>query len=351
MLVKNGADINHSNDVGKQPLHISCSDDHYEIVDMLLSKSAVIDGRDKEGTTPLISASKNGRAKIIRLLCDNKVGCIQAEQTTLLTITDTEKNGEYLVNNLTQTTLTYHEGTTNTQRPFIATLKNKNHKDSLNVTNKYILTEIGDRKTVVVIVGITSFLILVFICVLIVYCIRRKLRPRKFFHVIPNISPGQQDFNGHRNSLHYDIEDDINDYAEIDEERMCPDSPYSDQTSSDSNLSSSNKESKESVNDGYINPYHSLITDSKIKLNSEVVFEQEDKEEDEQLKNYSKLENTVISEKEEKTNDNPAKVIYLELEDMNNAEIKPVVVCENGDKKEDAIEHHVEWTFKRLNTM
>ncbi|VDI49836.1 Hypothetical predicted protein [Mytilus galloprovincialis] len=285
--------------------------------------------------------------------CDNEFGCVKVEQTTLITTYDTAHTEEYLVNNFTQTTLSYQESKTNAQRPSIAQLKNQNYKDILNVTNKYIPTDIGEHKTVVVIVGTTSFLIFVFICVLVVYCMCRKLRPRKIFQVIPNNSPDQQDNNGHRNSLHNETEDDINAYAEIDEERMCPDSPRSrtDQTSSDSNSSSSNKDSKESVNDGYINPYQALITDSKMKINSEVVFEQEDKKEDEQQRNYSKLENNVISEKVEKTNNNPAKVIYLELEDMNNAEIKPVVESENTDKKEDAIEHHIEWTFKRLNTM
>ncbi|VDI41100.1 Hypothetical predicted protein [Mytilus galloprovincialis] len=285
--------------------------------------------------------------------CDNEFGCVKVEQTTLITTNDTAHTEEYMVNNLTQTTLSYQESTTNAQRPSIAQLKNQNHKDILNVTNKYIPTEIGEHKTVVVIVGTTSFFIFVFICVLVLYFIRRKLRPRKIFHVIPNNSVGQQDNNGHRNSPHNEIEDDINAYAEIDEERMCPGTPRSrtDQTSCDSNSSSSSKDSKESVNDGYINPYQALITGSKMKLNSEEVFEHEDKEEDEQQRKYSKLENNVISENVEKTNNNQEKVIYLELEDTNNAEIKPVVDSESGDKNEDAIIRQVEWTFKRLNTM
>ncbi|CAC5390343.1 unnamed protein product [Mytilus coruscus] len=160
-----------------------------------------------------------------------------------------------------------------------------------------------------------------------------------------------QHIHSTRSSPNNEIEDNANAYAEIDEERMCPDSSSSrtDQSNGDSKSSSSSKDSKESVNDGYTNPYQALLSESKTKLSSEVVFEQEDREE--QQRRYSKLENNGISEKKENTNDNPEKVIYLELEDINTAEIMPVMESENGDTKEDNTKHHVEWTFKRLNTM
>ncbi|CAG2218053.1 unnamed protein product [Mytilus edulis] len=164
-----------------------------------------------------------------------------------------------------------------------------------------------------------------------------------------NNSTGQQDNSGHRCLPNNEIEDDV--YAEIDEERMCPDSPSSrtDKISSESKSSSSSKESKESVNEGYLNPYQALLTDSKMTIISGEIFDQEDKEE--QQRKYSKLENNVQSEKTKNTKGNPVKVIYLELEDIYNVKIKPSVESENGDTKDDNTALHVEWTFKRLNTM
>ncbi|XP_052075856.1 uncharacterized protein LOC127713942 [Mytilus californianus] len=70
--------------------------------------------------------------------CDNEMGCIKVEQTTLLTTNDTAKSEEYLVTNLTQTTLSYQEGTTNILRPIISQIKIQNHRDILNGTHPYI---------------------------------------------------------------------------------------------------------------------------------------------------------------------------------------------------------------------
>ena len=68
LFLKNGADINATNDQGQTPLHIATYMGHYETAKLLLEKGAKRDIRDKKGKTPLDIAEEEKYEDIVTLL-------------------------------------------------------------------------------------------------------------------------------------------------------------------------------------------------------------------------------------------------------------------------------------------
>ena len=54
--------------IGITPLHDACSEGHKEIVELLISKGAVLNAKDQDGKTPLDKAEHQERTKIADLL-------------------------------------------------------------------------------------------------------------------------------------------------------------------------------------------------------------------------------------------------------------------------------------------
>ena len=63
-----GVDVNVKDGIGITPLHDACSEGHKEIVELLISKGAVLNAKDQDGKTPLDKAEHQERTKIADLL-------------------------------------------------------------------------------------------------------------------------------------------------------------------------------------------------------------------------------------------------------------------------------------------
>src|SRR6267154_2992162 len=84
LLVNSGVDVNVSDDEGWAPLHAAAKYGHREIAELLLGSSANLDARNKEQETPLDISCYNGKSDVARLLIDrgsdinsrDEIGCI-----------------------------------------------------------------------------------------------------------------------------------------------------------------------------------------------------------------------------------------------------------------------------------
>lgn len=69
-LLNHGADVNsHNNEVS--PIYIACQNGHYSNVQILLSKGADVNKRQKKGISPIYIACQNGFFSIVQLLLSN----------------------------------------------------------------------------------------------------------------------------------------------------------------------------------------------------------------------------------------------------------------------------------------
>lgn len=66
LLLRNGANVNHQNEIGKAAIHRAVEYDQDEIVDLLLRYGADVNSTDYYGRTPLYMASRNGNQKIVK---------------------------------------------------------------------------------------------------------------------------------------------------------------------------------------------------------------------------------------------------------------------------------------------
>ncbi len=70
-LVKEGADINSTDEIDGTPLSLACSYGYYEIVKFLIDSGAEINKKDNSGNSSLILASLNGHFEIVKILFKN----------------------------------------------------------------------------------------------------------------------------------------------------------------------------------------------------------------------------------------------------------------------------------------
>ena len=71
LLLEHGADVNAKNDDGYTPLYWASRKGHTEIVNLLLKYGADVNTKDDDGNTPLYYASRNGHAEIVKLLLEH----------------------------------------------------------------------------------------------------------------------------------------------------------------------------------------------------------------------------------------------------------------------------------------
>lgn len=67
-LIKKGADVNFTNDVGRTPLHMAAISGNIDAVEMLLAAGANPNARDNSGKTPLDYARQRGNTRIASML-------------------------------------------------------------------------------------------------------------------------------------------------------------------------------------------------------------------------------------------------------------------------------------------
>ena len=95
-LIKNGANINLSNNKGWTPLHYACKHDYDSICKRLLDNNAQYEVKDEKGCTPLYIAAQNGSIKCCELLLSKKAKVDSATNSnqTPLFIATKEKHSD-----------------------------------------------------------------------------------------------------------------------------------------------------------------------------------------------------------------------------------------------------------------
>ncbi len=71
LLIKHGADVNHSNSIGETPLHKAAQHGRTDLCSLFIYNEANVNAVDILGHTPLHGAAKKGYWKVIQILLEN----------------------------------------------------------------------------------------------------------------------------------------------------------------------------------------------------------------------------------------------------------------------------------------
>lgn len=104
MDVDSETDSNHDT-----ALTLACAGGHEELVELLLSRGADIEHRDKKGFTPLILAATAGHEKVVEILLNHNADLeAQSERTKDTPLSLACSGGRYEVNILKHNLITYN---------------------------------------------------------------------------------------------------------------------------------------------------------------------------------------------------------------------------------------------------
>ncbi|XP_078320257.1 uncharacterized protein LOC111102828 [Crassostrea virginica] len=79
LLIKSGADCNESGKEGKTPLYYASGAGHVDIVDLLIKRGADCNDSEEDGETPLCKASGAGHVEIVNLLIKGGADCNKSD--------------------------------------------------------------------------------------------------------------------------------------------------------------------------------------------------------------------------------------------------------------------------------
>ncbi len=84
LLLRNGANVNHSDKRDRRPLHWAASRNHEDVLQLLLRHNADLDLADKDGFTPLHAAAAAGADAVIQLLLEEGADVEAANNVRIL---------------------------------------------------------------------------------------------------------------------------------------------------------------------------------------------------------------------------------------------------------------------------